>query len=176
MTLFSSHLLLVRRIGLSPIATKAQLSLQMMKPSLRAESSTSYDAKNTQNQAAEDRRRVYILGIGNIGKLFAHSLAKKASPPPITLLLHRPGLVREWEEGGKCIEIVRGGVSDRLYAFSTELLATPDDSSVFSGGLIRNVIVGTKAMHTTAAISRIKHRLNEQSTILFTQNGIGMSI
>ena len=175
MTLVSSHLSLVRRIGLPPTATKAQLSLQMMNPSLRAESSSSYDAKNTQNQVAEDRRRVYVLGIGNIGKLFAHSLAKKASPPPITLLLHRPGLVREWEEGGKCIEIVRGGVSDQLYAFRTELLATPDDSSV-SGGLIRNVIVGTKAMHTTAAISTIKHRLNEQSTILFTQNGMGMSI
>lgn len=142
---------------------KVQASLQL-KPSSRADMSSA-------NSQAEDRR-VYILGTGNIGKLFAHSLAKKPSPPPITLFLHRQGLVREWEECGKCIEIIKNGSSDKQYAFDTELLAQ-DNSCALSEGLIRNIIVSTKAMHTTAAISRIKHRLNGQSTILFTQNGMG---
>lgn len=146
---------------------KAQVSLQS-KPSLRA--ALSYYA-TTQPEDG----RVFILGIGNIGRLFAHSLAKKPSPPPMTLLLHRSALMRQWEEAGKCIEMMRNGSSDKQYAFGTELLAR-DDDSVLSGGLIRNLIVGTKAIHTTAAISRIKHRLNEQSTILFTQNGMGKLI
>lgn len=155
------------RIGLpAQLMAKAQVSLQS-KPSLRA-------ALSYASSQAEDER-VFILGIGNIGRLFAHSLAKKPSPPPITLLLHKPTLVRQWEEFGECIEIMRNGSSDKQYAFDTELLAR-DDGSVLSGGLIRNIIVGTKAIYTTAAISRIKHRLNGQSTILFTQNGMGKLI
>ena len=120
---------------------------------------------------AEDRR-IYILGTGNISRFFAHSLAKKPSPPPVTLLLHRPCLASEWEECGKCIEIIRNGSSEKQYAFDTELLAH-DNTSALPGGLIRNMIVGTKAPVTTAAISRVKHRLNERSNILFTQNGMG---
>ncbi|MCJ1462134.1 hypothetical protein MMC07_000734 [Pseudocyphellaria aurata] len=84
--------------------------------SLKSEQGLRADLSHANSQV--DDGRVYILGIGNIGKLFAHSLAKKRLPPSMTLL--------------------------------------------------------TKATHTTAAISTIKHRLNEQSTILFTQNGMGL--
>lgn len=162
----STRLLAHSRARIRPqiqITGRVQVSLQS-KQGLRA------DLSHTNSQVEDGR--VYILGIGNIGKLFAHSLANKRLPPPMTLLLHRQGLVREWEESGKCIEIMRNGSSDKQYTFDTELIAH-DSGSVLSEGLIRNIIIGTKATHTTAAISRIKHRLNEQSTILFTQNGMG---
>lgn len=119
-----------------------------------------------------DEQRVYILGIGNLGKLFAHSLARKPCPPPVTLLLHREGLVREWEEAGGCIELITNGISNKQCLFDVELL---DDGKGIesSGGPIGNVIVATKAPRTTAALAQIKHRLNQCSTILFTQNGMG---
>ena len=119
-----------------------------------------------------DEQRVYILGIGNLGKLFAHSLARKPCPPPITLLLHREGLVREWKESGGCIELITNGISNKQCLFDVELL---DDGkgNESSGGPIRNVIVATKAPRTTAALARIKHRLGQRSTILFAQNGMG---
>lgn len=162
---FRSHLLAPSVCRIGPTIQK------MAKAHVNFRSKSSLRADLSYASQAGDRR-VYILGTGNIGKLFAHSLAKKPSPPPVTLLLHRPGLAREWEEFGKCIEILRNGSSEKQYAFGTELLVH-DNGSVLTGGLIRNLIVGTKATHTTAAIAKIKHRLNEQSTILFTQNGMG---
>jgi len=38
---------------------------------------------------------------------------------------------------------------------------------------IENLIITTKTLNTVAALSPLKHRLNAQSTILFTQNGMG---
>ncbi len=56
--------------------------------------------------------RIHVLGLGNLGRLFAHELAIQPSPPPITLLLHRRSLLEEWGNVGKKIEITtEGGIS-----------------------------------------------------------------
>lgn len=122
-----------------------------------------------------DEQRIYVLGVGNLGKLFAHALARKKCPPPITLLLHRQGLVRDWEQAGGSIELIAGGISNKQHSFDVELLAEADDG-ITASSPIGNVIVATKAPRTTGALTRIKHRLNQRSTILFTQNGMGMQI
>ncbi|KAH9879855.1 hypothetical protein J1614_001879 [Plenodomus biglobosus] len=109
---------------------------------------------------------VHILGLGNLGKLLAHSLRKQHPELPITLLFHRPSLLDEWNRAGKCIEIVRGGNSDRQNGF------THEDVS-HSGSLIRQLIVATKTHATVRALQSIKERLNSSSTLLFLQNGIG---
>ena len=124
-----------------------------------------------------DEQRIYILGIGNLGKLFAHSLARKECSPPITLLLHRRELLGDWEESGRSIELITGGISKRQHVFDVELLAEDDNDNTSSlEDLIGNVIVATKAPRTTEALARIKHRLTQHSTIMFTQNGMGMQI
>jgi ketopantoate reductase len=67
-----------------------------------------------------EHHRIYILGIGNIGRLFAHSLARIPNPPPITLILHRANLVTKWQEVGEKVEIITDGISNRMGGFEVE--------------------------------------------------------
>lgn len=114
-----------------------------------------------------------MLGIGNIGKLLAHSLARKPCPPLITLLLHRSDMADQYEKAGQSIELVTNGVSDKQFSFCIEVLVNECDTSTSPRKTIQNLIVATKAANTISALARIKNRLNQRSTILFTQNGMG---
>ena len=67
-------------------------------------------------------RRIHILGTGSIGKLVAHSLKGIAKPPPITLILHRYGLLKAWEEGNKQITIHDDGYDVPRGGFDVELM------------------------------------------------------
>jgi 2-dehydropantoate 2-reductase len=115
--------------------------------------------------------RVHILGIGNIGRLFAHGLAIDDPPPHITLLLHRVGLAESWETGGRAIEIITDGVSSKSSGYGIEVIG---DNNLIMGEVIDNLIVATKATNTAAAILAIRPRLRSSSTILFAQNGMGV--
>jgi len=72
-----------------------------------------------------NRERIHVLGIGNIGLFFAHSLAKSLDAPPITLLLHRHNLLKEWEKNGESILIVRRNLPDVALGFDVELVQPP---------------------------------------------------
>jgi 2-dehydropantoate 2-reductase len=117
------------------------------------------------------RARVHILGIGNIGRLFAHGLAIEDMPPYITLLLHRVGLAELWKAGGQAIEIITNGVSSKSSGYEIEVIT---DNHQGKGQVIENLIVATKATNTASAIFAIRSRLGSSSTILFTQNGMGI--
>lgn len=109
---------------------------------------------------------IHILGVGNIGKLFAHSLRKSHPNTPITLLFRHPSLVNEWRKGGQCIEITRNGKPNMQSGFGCE--------TTYDGkGEIRNLIVATKSYATRQAMLPFKDRLKPSSTILFLQNGVG---
>lgn len=114
--------------------------------------------------------RIHVLGLGNLGRLYAHALAKADSTTPITLLFHRPSLLGEWEEAGKSIWITTDGVPDRTATFDIELVS-PDRPQ--AEGTIDNLILATKTIKTASALQGIKHRLTSESTILLTQNGMG---
>lgn len=113
--------------------------------------------------------RIHVLGLGNLGRLFAHELAIQPSPPPITLLLHRPGLLEEWDEAGRKIEITTEGVVSSSSNYDVELVSRQPRQDE----IIENLIVATKTLNTVKALSSIKHRLTYNSTVLFTQNGMG---
>lgn len=114
---------------------------------------------------------IYILGLGNLGKLVAHALASShPAPPQVTLLFHRPELAAQWNKAGRCIDVMTKGVSDPRYGFQTE--ETFGDES----GFIRHLIVATKTYATGSALKPLRHRLSNESTMLFLQNGMGMSI
>ncbi|KAI9774132.1 MAG: 2-dehydropantoate 2-reductase (Ketopantoate reductase) (KPA reductase) (KPR) [Geoglossum simile] len=108
---------------------------------------------------------ISVLGIGNIGSLTAHSLAKAFPVPPIVLLLQ---LLSEREEAGRCIDVVTDGSSDKQGGLTTEVV------SQGNGSIIKHLVVATKTHATSAAIQPLKHRLSNESTILFFQNGIGI--
>lgn len=112
---------------------------------------------------------VYILGLGNLGKLLAHSLRKQHPTLPITLLFHRLSLQSEWSKVGERIEVIRDGVSHQQGGFKHE--------NIEDGGKerqpIHQLIVATKTHSTVRALQAIRGRLGPWSTLLFLQNGIG---
>ncbi|TVY40964.1 Ketoisovalerate reductase [Lachnellula subtilissima] len=111
--------------------------------------------------------QIHILGVGNLGRLFAHALANTPNPPPITLILHRPSLLSDWGSAGRSISITTHGLTNSAGVYDIE-------EPIHSGsGMIENLIIATKTLHTAKALEAVKHRLNAQSTILFTQNGMG---
>jgi 2-dehydropantoate 2-reductase len=110
---------------------------------------------------------IYILGLGNLAKLFAHSLRKSHPNTPIKLLFHRDSLVDEWQAAGQAIEIVRDGKVDKQHGFDWERL------NQLGGETIQNLIVATKTYGTVDAMRPLALRLNAESTVLFLQNGMG---
>ncbi|OBT48378.1 hypothetical protein VE00_01223 [Pseudogymnoascus sp. WSF 3629] len=106
---------------------------------------------------------IHILGLGNLAKLFAHSLSTPPSPPTLTLLTHRPSLLPS------------SPVTLTLTRHGTPLPSPPLELSLISphGPAITHLILTTKSPSTAAAITPLLPRLSAGSTILFTQNGIG---
>ncbi|KAF2837552.1 2-dehydropantoate 2-reductase-like protein [Patellaria atrata CBS 101060] len=113
----------------------------------------------------QSAQRIHILGIGNLGRFIAHAVRKSHPQTPITLLFHRPSLVEEWNKAGRCIEIVRNGVTDRQSGFDYELVSEGSDD-------IENLIVTTKTYTTVPALQTLQHRLFTSSTLIFFQNGM----
>ena len=122
-------------------------------------------------------RRIYILGNGNVGKLVAHSLAGIPNRPPITFLLHYQGIVNQWYKGGKSIEIIQHGTSERSSGFDVELISShgPGEPSYLqTRSTIHSLVVSVKAPATVEALSTIAHRLGRESTLLFVNDGMGI--
>ncbi|KAF7852922.1 hypothetical protein EAF04_010861 [Stromatinia cepivora] len=117
---------------------------------------------------------IHILGLGNLGKLFAHSIATKPKSPPITLLLHRPHLYHMAKAEGPKIKIYHDGVWHGNGHYDVELTSQDGNKSHSDTRVISNLIVTTKSHKMTEALAMIKHRLTRMSTVLFIHNGMGV--
>ncbi|KAH9900425.1 6-phosphogluconate dehydrogenase C-terminal domain-like protein [Xylariomycetidae sp. FL2044] len=131
----------------------------------------------------EERRRIYILGVGNIGRLYASCLARSANPPPITLVLHRRELLEQWvsKPGIEIARQCQGGgdeVVTRTEDYDVEYWTeqAPTDGGPVAepagGRIIRNLIVATKAADALPQVDRLRRYLDHTSTVAFTQNGM----
>ena len=69
-------------------------------PAIKAFSTSQSQPSSNMEKSKPSTKRIHILGIGNLGRLFAHALANSPNPPPISLLFHRPTLISEWEQAG----------------------------------------------------------------------------
>ncbi|KAL7626780.1 2-dehydropantoate 2-reductase (Ketopantoate reductase) (KPA reductase) (KPR) [Parahypoxylon ruwenzoriense] len=124
----------------------------------------------------DDRRRIYVLGVGNIGRLYASFLAKNTNRPPITLVVHRKELLEHWlSQPG--IELVRDGKPERNAEFDIEWWTDTEPpqgpiKEPSAGAGIRNLIVATKAADALPQVDRLRRYLNGDSTVAFTQNGM----
>ncbi|PVH87914.1 2-dehydropantoate 2-reductase-like protein [Cadophora sp. DSE1049] len=137
--------------------------------------------------------KVHILGLGNLGRLFAHALATSPHPPAITLLFHRPSLLEDWEAAGRQIQITSKDLTTTSTSsnYSVEIIEYnpnpnppaqhdhPSSASHPNPPLapnlepIQNLLITTKAQHTLSALTPLLPRLTHQTTLLFTQNGLG---
>ncbi|PBP20811.1 2-dehydropantoate 2-reductase family protein [Diplocarpon rosae] len=130
---------------------------------------------------------IHILGLGNLGRLFAHALATQANAPPIVLLFHRSSMLEEWDAANREIQITTSGMPpsplrplrpcisfcmvSTSSGYEIEVIGSQDQGTERSP--IQNLIVTTKATHTLSALRPLAHRLNTQSTLLLSQNGLG---
>ncbi|KAI0910321.1 ketoisovalerate reductase [Ustulina deusta] len=124
----------------------------------------------------DERRRIYILGVGNIGRLYAMCLSKLVNGPPITLVVHRKELLERWvvDPG---IELTRYGQAHRSAAFDIEWWTDVAPcrgpvAEVAAGRTIRNLIVATKASDAMPQVDRVRRYLGGGSTVAFAQNGM----
>ncbi|OTA66813.1 6-phosphogluconate dehydrogenase C-terminal domain-like protein [Hypoxylon sp. EC38] len=136
---------------------------------------TSSDVRRPSNED-DERRRIYVLGVGNIGRLYASFLAKSNPRPPITLVVHRRDLLELWREQPG-IELVRNGKPERNADFDIEWWTEtkPSQGSLrepAGGARIRNLIVATKAGDALPQVDRLRRYLSSESTVAFTQNGM----
>ncbi|OIW34106.1 6-phosphogluconate dehydrogenase C-terminal domain-like protein [Coniochaeta ligniaria NRRL 30616] len=124
----------------------------------------------------EEKRRIHILGIGNLGRLYAHSLANLPHRPPVTLVVHRKALLEHWiSDPG--VEITRSGVTERVDDFDIEWWTEdkPDVGPVVEvceGQTVSNLIVATKAPDALPQVDRLRRYLGDKSTVAFVQNGM----
>ncbi|KAI0867012.1 ketoisovalerate reductase [Xylaria cubensis] len=131
----------------------------------------------TYGRGDDERRRIFVLGIGNIGILYAICLSRIANnPPPITLVVHRRELLERWvAEPG--IELIRHGRAHRNAKFDIEWWTDTapgrgHNTEVAAGRSISNLIVATKASIALPQIDRIRRYLDSNSTVAFAQNGM----
>ncbi|KAK2629001.1 hypothetical protein QTJ16_002104 [Diplocarpon rosae] len=115
---------------------------------------------------------IHILGLGNLGRLFAHALATQANAPPIVLLFHRSSMLEEWDAANREIQITTSGTVSTSSGYAIEVIGSPRDQGA-ERSPIQNLIVTTKATHTLSALRPLAHRLSAQSTLLLSQNGLG---
>ena len=151
--------------------------------------------RRVQRQSINVPRRIYILGVGNIGGFVAHSLAGLPHRPPITLLLPRARSMANWEDQGKSIKLTTNGMLDTKYGFDVEIVrpfpvtqhgeSNQSTSQMTLNGLvplkstntpeiIHNLILSLKAGDSVSALKCIAHRLTAESCIVFLQNGMGI--
>ncbi|OHE94620.1 hypothetical protein CORC01_10148 [Colletotrichum orchidophilum] len=134
------------------------------------------DGSISRQQHCSPRQRIYILGVGNLGILFASSLASLSNPPPITLVVHRKDLLESWRQQPG-IEITRGDFTHKHLDFDVELWSEEEPPigptrEVADGQGIPNLIVTTKASQALPQIDRARRYLNDLSTVAFAQNGM----
>lgn len=115
---------------------------------------------------AMNARHVTNEYLGNLARLIAFSLAKSPRPTSVTLHLHRATLLEEWRSADSSVTLVTNDVSESTSDISVETRDATDP--------IHLLITTTKNLTTVAAIAALKHRLSVDSTIVFTQNGLGI--
>ncbi|RYO96322.1 hypothetical protein DL765_011617 [Monosporascus sp. GIB2] len=142
--------------------------------SVASSSAWQLDNEKQEHDDELERRRIYVLGIGNLGRLFASSLAKQARRPPITLVVHRKELLEQWA-ANPGIEMVRLGESEKLTEFDIEwwtdqkpLVGSVKEPAF--GSRITHLIISTKASDCMTQVDKLRRYLDGASTIAFVQN------
>jgi 2-dehydropantoate 2-reductase len=117
--------------------------------------------------------RIYLLGVGNLGRLLATSLSQIPAKPPITLVVHRKSLLEHWDSTPG-IEMARHRKVDRFTDFDVEWWTEerPTNGPIQELTPIKNLIVATKATDVMPQVDKLRRYLHGASTVAFVQNGI----
>ncbi|CAK7565629.1 MAG: 2-dehydropantoate 2-reductase (Ketopantoate reductase) (KPA reductase) (KPR) [Sporothrix epigloea] len=133
----------------------------------------------------DSRQRIYIAGMGNLGRLFASALAKLPKRPPITLVVHRPELLKYWRAVPGVVlhppeydgsEQGQGDSSLRITDFDVEMWSEtpPPHTDVHAAEIspIKNLIIATKAQDALPTADWVRRYLGPDTAVAFAQNGM----
>jgi len=145
-------------------------------------------------------RRIHLLGTGSIGTLVAHSLMILPNPPPITILMHRREIYNDFKAGQRIVRLVNKitEINDEQTGYDVDIKENNGGQDFWkhipheagkdraplneikgeellpSGEIyIYTLIVTVKGPSTVQALQSIKHRVDQRTTILLMQNGMG---
>ncbi|CAK7265936.1 2-dehydropantoate 2-reductase (Ketopantoate reductase) (KPA reductase) (KPR) [Sporothrix epigloea] len=123
--------------------------------------------------------------MGNLGRLFASALAKLPERPPLTLVVHRPDLLKQWlavpgvvlhppeyDASGQS----QGDSTPRITDVDVEMWSEtpPPHTDVHAAEIspIRNLIIATKAQDALPTADWVRRYLGPDTAVAFAQNGM----
>ncbi|CAK7268675.1 2-dehydropantoate 2-reductase (Ketopantoate reductase) (KPA reductase) (KPR) [Sporothrix epigloea] len=143
-------------------------------------------ARRADRAALDDsRKRIYIVGMGNLGRLFAATLASLPNRPPITLVVHRSSLLEQWRSAPGVTLHPPGYVDEEqsqpdssahIADFDIEMWSEtpPPATDVLKAEIspIKNLIIATKAQDALQTADWVRRYLGPDSAVAFAQNGM----
>lgn len=139
--------------------------------------SSSSNANSDQSISDDLDRRIFILGVGNLGRLFASCLSMHFPRPPITLVVHRKELLSQWIQSPgleitRLGQLYRGKDEFQIEWWTEQAPSHGPVREVAQAGKIRNLIVATKAAATMPEADKLRRYLDGSSSVAFLQNGM----
>ncbi|RKK79566.1 hypothetical protein BFJ71_g16191 [Fusarium oxysporum] len=130
------------------------------------------------NPTTNNHQRIYIVGPGNIGRLYATHMARHINPLPITLVVRRKELLSQWaaSEGVGLADLSSGKLFVNKH-FTVEWWTETRPQcgpvrEVADGKKLRNIFISTKAEAGLTEADRIRRYLGRSSSVVFAQNGV----
>ncbi|KAG5914866.1 hypothetical protein E4U61_005246 [Claviceps capensis] len=123
-------------------------------------------------------RRIFILGVGNIGRLYASHLARNPDPVLITLVVHRKELLSQWVASeGVWLSRHDSGTTIKNKDFNIEWWTETRPQygtvrEVANGGKLHNIFISTKSSDAIPEADRLRRYLDKSSSVVFAQNGM----
>ncbi|KAH7196234.1 ketoisovalerate reductase [Fusarium oxysporum] len=146
---------------------------------LRETISNGHHHEDRVHDASNDSdKRIFIVGPGNIGRLFASHLVRRPNPLPITLVVPRKELLSQWveSEGIGLVDPDHGKVlTSKRFNIEWWTETRPQYGpvrEVADGEKLRNVFIATKAAAALTEADRLRRYLGRSTSVVFAQNGI----
>ncbi|KAL7789787.1 ketopantoate reductase PanE/ApbA C terminal domain-containing protein [Trichoderma ceciliae] len=141
------------------------------------DSSDSNNVQSDHSSSDDLDRRIFILGIGNLGRLYASCLSMHSPRLPITLVVHRKDLLSQWVQSPgleitRLGQLYRGKDEFQVEWWTEEAPSHGPVREVAQGNKIRNLIVATKAAAAMPETDKLRRYLDGSSSVAFLQNGM----
>ncbi|KAF5614757.1 2-dehydropantoate 2-reductase [Fusarium sp. NRRL 52700] len=137
-----------------------------------------YDSDACVGPSTDSDQRIYIIGPGNIGRLYATHMARHPNALRITLVVHRKELLSQWAacEGVGLADLTSGKLFLNKH-FTVEWWTETRPhygpvKEVADGKKLHNVFISTKAEAGLSEADRIRRYLGRCSSVVFAQNGV----
>ena len=114
--------------------------------------------------------KIHFLGVGAMGSLVAHEVARAhpAANSVLTLLLRTPAALEAFRQQDSKLVVNKGDGSSSFSTFQSQC-------GLARGEHIDNLVVATKNYDTPGALLRYLAHILPATTILLVQNGMGMA-